>query len=235
MAIPCYLAMTGAEVAAGSVLPQHMAWMACHFSCYSLGLSNLPKELPENAMVIVNDCTPIHGHDPMYILEQLQSLYETLRPESFLLDFQRPDNPESACLAALLTRHLPCPVGVTEHYARELECPVFLTAPALHQHLKDHIAPWAGREVWLEAAVEAEEITVTREDSKIEPTLVLHLDEPVFEDKALHCRYHIKITEDAAIFHLSRQEDQVAQLLESAQTLGITRAVGLYQQLRTKT
>ena len=231
MAIPLYLAMTAAEAAAAEALPPYMAWMACHFSCYGSGLSNLPSSLPENAMVIVDDCTPIFGHDPMYILEQLQGLYEALRPESFLLDFQRPDNPESACLAEILTRHLPCPVGVTEDYAQGLQCPVFLTAPPLHRHLKDHIAPWTGRELWLEAAVEAEEITVTREGSKTEPTCVLCLDAPVFEEENLHCRYHIRVTADAAIFHLTRQKQELEELIEEGENLGITRAVGLYQQL----
>lgn len=233
MAIPCYLAMTAAEAGAATTLPKDMAWMACHFSCYGAGLSNLPSVLPEGAMVIVNDCTPIHGHDPMYILEQLQGVYDTLHPGSFLLDLQRPENPESAGLAAILAQKLPCPVGVTEAYARELDCPVFLSAPPLHLSLEKHIAPWRGRELWLEVALEAEIITVTKEGAKAEITNDTDLSSPVFEDTALCCHYHIDLHKDSAIFHLVRQKEDVSRLLAQAEDLGGSRAVGLYQQLRS--
>ena len=232
MAIPCYLAMTDAEVSSAPVLPAQMAWMACHFSCYSVGLSNLPSKIPEGSMIILNDCIPICNHDPMYMLEQLQGLYETLRPDSFLLDFQRTDVPESACLAAILTKRLPCPVGVTEGYAKELDCPVFLTAPPPHKALAEHIAPWQGREIWLELAVEGQIITVTRDNARTEFTLDTSLAEPCFTDEKLHCNYHITLQEDAAVFHLARQTEHIPGLLKEGEKLGVCRAVGLYQQLK---
>ena len=42
MAIRQYLAMTAAEMTQAGSLPRHAAWMACHFSPYSTGLTNLP-------------------------------------------------------------------------------------------------------------------------------------------------------------------------------------------------
>jgi hypothetical protein len=74
-----------------------MAWMACHFSPYGTGLSNLPPNLPANAMVILNDRTPIHGHDSKEILCQLNNL----TPHCLLLDFQRQAVEETAAPAAL--------------------------------------------------------------------------------------------------------------------------------------
>ena len=47
MAIGRYFAMTAAEIRGCSALPAGIAWMACHFSPYGTGLSNLPPELPE--------------------------------------------------------------------------------------------------------------------------------------------------------------------------------------------
>ena len=231
MKMRCYLAMTGAEFTAAAKLPEHMAWMACHFSCYGTGLSNLPPSLPEGSMIILNDRTPVQGHDPGLILEQLTILYEQLAPNCFLLDLQRPGGTQ---IVKALTQGLPCPVGVTAAYAKELSCPVFLEPPPLHVPLQEHLAPWEGREVWLEAALEAERITVDTQGSQVEPADIALLDEPVFEEPELHCRYHIKLTDNTAVFQLLRAREDLVRLLEDAQNFGVTQAVGLYQQLREK-
>ena len=99
MALPLYLALTMAEFHNCSRLPEHAAWMACHYSPYGLGLSNLPRELPERGMLILNDRTPAQGHDPERILRQLTELAEILHYKYILLDFQRPDSPENAAVA----------------------------------------------------------------------------------------------------------------------------------------
>ena len=51
MAIRPFLAMTAAEIRGTETLPPKTAWMACHFSPYSTGLSNLPKALPPGSMI----------------------------------------------------------------------------------------------------------------------------------------------------------------------------------------
>ena len=58
MAIAPFLAMTAAETRNHSVLPPKIAWMACHFSPYGLGLSNLPQRLPPHALLLLDDITP---------------------------------------------------------------------------------------------------------------------------------------------------------------------------------
>ena len=231
MDIKCYLAMTAAEFSAAATVPEHIAWMACHFSCYGTGLSNLPRQLPDGAMVIINDRTPVQGHDPVLITEQLTQLAEEQKVSCFLLDFQRPNIEESAKIAQVLTQKLPCPVGVTELYAKELICPVFLEPSSLHDTLEAHLAPWNGREIWLEAATEAEVITVTTQGSQFEMLSNADLIEPVFWEEALHCRYHIDLRENCAVFTLLRGKQEAAALLEEAQKLGVKQAVGLYQQL----
>lgn len=230
MALPFYLAMTAAEFSAAETLPVQVAWMACHFSSYGLGLSNLPQQLPAGAMIILNDRTPIHGHDPAVIARQLHTLWEALHPSCFLLDFQRPDMQETAAVARAITETLPCPVGITEHYARELDCPVFLPPVPLLTPLEEYLKPWQGRKIWLEIAPEAETVTVTAEGAKIAPALPVALEPPVFENKKLHCRYHTTVAEDRAVFSLQRDSAHIPELLEAARALGITQAVGLYQQ-----
>ena len=54
MAIRTYLAMTASEFAKADPLPPHVAWMACHFSPYDSGLTNLPRKLPTNSLLILN-------------------------------------------------------------------------------------------------------------------------------------------------------------------------------------
>lgn len=232
MSFNCYLAMTAAEFCSAEVLPPHTAWMACHFSCYGTGLSNFPRTLPEGSMLIVNDRTPVCGHDPELIAKQLRTCIEALHVSCVLLDLQRPGSPETARIAQLLVRQLPCPVGVTEHYARQLQCPVFLPPPPLYMPLKKYIAPWSDREIWLEAALENQIITVTPQGSSITHASCQQLTEPFFQPPGLHCSYHLDLYEDSACFTLSRGPDMLKPLFAEAETLGITRAIGLYQQLK---
>lgn len=71
MEIPLFLAMTAAEFRIAAEIPAHPAWMACHFSAYGTGISNLPRELPAGAMLMLNDRTPICGHDPEDVAKPL--------------------------------------------------------------------------------------------------------------------------------------------------------------------
>ena len=120
MAIHTYLAMTAAEFAATENLPEHVAWMACHFSPYGTGLSNLPHSLPPGSLLILNDRIPIYGHDPNRIGQQLLESAEIIHCSGLLLDFQRADVEESLRLAAHLISALPCPVAVSDCYADPL-------------------------------------------------------------------------------------------------------------------
>jgi len=231
MTVSRYLAMTAAEIHVAQTLPPKLAYMACHFSPYGLGLSNCPEQLPPGAMLMVNDRTPISGHDPGIIAAQLSQLVDALECGSVLLDFQRPDCQETAELCAALTSTLTCPVCVSDLYAGELTCPVFLPPPALNQPLKDHLSSWAGREIWLEAALEAACITVTEQGSRYTPQAYAAPTDACFTEEALHCHYRQEVAEDKIIFHLYRSEEDLEALLEEAEALGVKKAVGLYQQL----
>ena len=229
MSMRLYLAMTAAEYHSATPLPEAVAWMACHFSCYGAGLCNLPDTLPPKSMLIVNDRTPPHHHDPQQIAQQLDALCCRLDPACVLLDFQRPDIPETAAIAQEIIHTLPCPVGVTEPYAVDSATPVFLSPP-LHLCLEEYLAPWKGREIWLEAAVDTANITLTTEGAQITPSA-----DPAenlnFTDWQLHCRYQLELQENAAVFTLHRDSEQLHTMLAEAEKFGVTQAVGLYQQL----
>lgn len=232
MAIIPYLAMTGAEQRLISQYPPHMAWMACHFSPYATGLSNLPEELPEGAMLILNDITPIHSHDPEVICRQLQECVEQLGCSSVLLDFQRPGYSQTQELARYLVQHLPCPMAISTCYAQELSCPVFLPSVPCHVPLEEAITPWKGRELWLEIAPGAELLELTEAGCQITQLTSTETYEAGHYEAQLHCHYRIQLAEDRARFFLWRTKEDLDAQLEAAKQLGITTAVGLWQELK---
>lgn len=230
MALPLYLALTAAEFTACSSLPRFPAWMACHFSPYGTGLSNLPPRLPVGSLLILNDRTPPHGHDPQKIAQQLQCVVKEMACAGVLLDFQRPQDEETAAIAAAVVAGLSCPAAVSDVYAQEMNCPVFLPPPPPHIPLSEHLAPWRGREVWLEAALTQETITVTAQGSHFREDVPTFIEAPHW-DEALHCHYQITASPEEITFTLYRASQDLDALLAEAATQGVTTAVGLYQQL----
>lgn len=230
MDLKCHLALTGFEHTAAKQLPKHIAWMACHFSLSSKGLSNLPADLPAGAVVLIDDSIPPLDHDPEFILQQLNALIRQQKTGCILLDLQRPDLPENAAIAKHLTEKLDIPVCVSSLYAGPLACSVLLPPPPLTQHLKTHISPWGGRDIWLEIALESQQITVTQEGSHFSPLPFAPLQGKSFTDEKLCTRYQTQVFEDRAVFTLVRDVEMNKLLLQRARQLRIAQAVGLYQQ-----
>lgn len=226
MALPLYLAMTKEEMANCDPLPEQGVYMACHFSLYGTGLCNIPETLPPGWILMVNDRIPIWRHDPNIIAAQLMEA----APEALLLDFQQADQPQALAIAEKILETLPCPTALSEGYARELSCPVFLCPPPLHQPLSEHIAPWQGRDIWLDLAMDAEQITVTKEGSHYSPLPRFSPEGICHRDSKLHCSYLTEVFPDRAEFTLTRTKEDILDLLTDAEELGITRAIGLYQE-----
>ena len=231
MAITPFLAMTAAEMGKVSDLPEKIAWMACHFSPYGLGPSNLPQALPPGSLLMVDDFTPPHGHDPVLIAEQLTLCTESLQCSGILLDFQRQNCPETAVLAKHLTERLPCPIAVSESYADDLDCPVFLPPVPPSVAPQTHFAPWKGREIWLEIGLLGEILTLMQHGCTVTPLPYPDPNQKGFSDPKLHCHYTIETNEKSAGFTLWRNREDIGELLEEAETLGVTTAVGLFQEL----
>ena len=232
MPIPLYLAMTVRELAYCPGLPERVAFMACHFSPYGIGIHNCPGQLPNGAILILNDRIPICGHDPESVAQQLQAAVERTGAEAVLLDLERPGAAQTETIVRAITETLSCPVAVSEYYAKALDCAVFVSVPPPEVPLETHLAPWVGRELWLEAALTCREYTVTKTDSQ-------YVDMPFGEraaeyrtEERLHCRYRITVEEDQAVFTLWRDRECMDSLLKEAATMGVTKAVGLYQQFK---
>lgn len=219
-----FLAQTPAQF--GQELPNcaKHAWMACHFSPYSSGLSNLPTDLPAGSMVIVNDLIPVASHDPERIATQLHDFVQSHGCNRVLLDFQRPGEARTAAIVRAIVDTLPCPVGIAELYASGFACPVFLPPPPLHLPLQDHLAPWQNRPVWLELMPDCMIYTVTKDGCRKSRCAATGIF-PHFDAQA-RCRYRIEASHDAIRFTLCRQEQELALLQEAA---AIECFIGLYQ------
>lgn len=226
-----YLARTAGELRTSVPAEEKTAYMACHFSLYTTGLSNTPDSLPQGTMLILNDQIPICGHDIHRIIDQLQETIERFSCDSLFLDFQRPGSEETAALCRLLSAEFPCPLGISHHYAEDLACPVFLPPPPLDLPLTEYIKPWDGRQIWLEAALEAAEFTVTPDGCQVSSLPYAHAQEETFIEETLHCRYRCQVDSERIHFFLYRTADQLDALLKEADSLGIEKSIGLYQQL----
>ena len=203
MAIAPFLAMTAAEMYGFSTLPPKIAWMACHFSPYGLGLSNLPKNLPAGSLLMVDDITPPHGHDPLLIAEQLSTCVESMQCCGVLLDFQRAGCDETNVIVKQLTEALPCPVAVSACYAKQFDCPVFLPPVPPSVPPEEYLLPWKGREIWLEAGLEGELLILTEQGCKVISLPYSNTETDSFFDQALYCHYTIDTNEKAARFTIS--------------------------------
>lgn len=232
MALPLYLAMTAAEMTGNPVLPPHFAYMACHFSPYGRALSNCPRSLPSESVLVVDDVTPIFHHDPELIVQQLESMLRNAPDASVLLDFQRPGYEEAQQLARHLTEVLPCPTAVSALYAEQLSCPVFLPPAPPDVPIQVYLSPWKNREIWLEAALDAIEIRLSEAESRTIPLSGVPDGNHFLEDRHLHCHYRIQLLEEEARFTLFRTPEDLDALMQEAESLGVSRAVGLWQELK---
>ena len=220
-----FLAVTARELEA--VRPKRTAYMACHFSAGGSGLSNLPQSLPEGSILLLDDSTPVQGHDPETVVKQLNELASTLSLRAVLLDFQRPTAAESQKMAAYILENCKCTAAVTPAYAK-VGFPVFLPPPPVNKSLKEYLKPW--NKVYLELYAEGLEITVTKEGSRFSP--ISSASPLPLADKRLHCHYGVTVFPGKAVFTLSRSREDLSALARESEELGVLGVVGLYRELQ---
>ena len=230
MAITPCLAMTAAEYAFCENRPHSIAWMACHFSPYSTGLSNLPEELPPGSVLCLNDRTPICGHDPILIAGQLEQCMDRFQCSALLLDLQRWPCEETERFLEVLLEALTCPPVLTAHWAEKFTCPVFLPPCPLHRPLEAHIKPWSGRDLWLELERSGETLVLSADGCQESVLNPRELPESGMQDRTLNCSYDIEILPDCARFRLWRSRKNLSDFLEEAENLGVSGTLGLYQE-----
>ncbi len=226
-----YLAVTASELTNFRDNSQKTAFMACHFCPSGSGLSNIPQKLPPDSLLLLDDSIPPAEHDPARVVNQLSQAAKALGCAGIYLDFQRRGYPLLAQIAAK-AGELSFPVAVSRLYSGENRLAVALPPPALDVSLASYIAPWQGREVWLEVAPDAQKLTLTCQGCTESP--LEEIPDHGFWDEKLCCHYRVHAEKDAAIFRLWRTPQDVQALVCQAESLGVTHTLGLYQELKTE-
>lgn len=219
MVCKSYVAVTAKEMS--NLQGQNLAWMACRFDPKGKGLTNLPEQLPAGSLILVDDLHPLGQHDLSFICRQLRQLCQRLQCAGIVLDLQRPKSSRSLQMVNALLQ-LPIPVAVTGEYARNLNCPVFLTAP-MHIKLQKLLAPWNGREVWLDVPMG---LKILHQGKIIEETATPQSNYQW--DRFLCCGY-VRHSPDR--FTLCRSKQMLPKILDEAARLGIPKALVLHSEL----
>lgn len=229
MALPFYLAMTQGEFLHCRSFPEYIAWMSCSFSPSGAGLSQLPKGMPPENLLMVTDQFPPQNHDSALILRQLITSVEENEISGVILDFQRPYCEETNIMADAICKALPCPVALTPPYIKDKDCIVFVPPVPVWQSAKNWLMPYQGREIWLETEMAGTEMILTGDGCSCQ-SLELPLQGEILRDSLCRCHYTICIEQERAIFSLCRTEEDLQLLLSDAEKLGAAKALGLYQQ-----
>ena len=226
MVLPLYLAMMDREMQDSPTLPPHIARMGCTFDPDGPGLLDLPKSFPQGGMLIVDDRHPIGGHDPVLVTATLAEAVDRLGIDRILLDFERPPTPVSQAMAARIAQTLPCPVGMPPDYGASFDCPLFLPTCPLPVPLAEYLNPWPDREIWMEARMLQQTITVTPEGTVYGiPSLVDNLTGGYYDD-VLRCQCITEITNNQVVFTLY---DTPETLQKKWNHPRMTHAIGLFQ------
>ena len=232
MFLPIYLAMTSQEIAQFEDISSTLCYMSCHFSLSGTGLTNIPNRLIPHSLLCIDDSTPITSHDPKSVCEQIQDMIDNRNIDGILLDFQRDGNPFAHKIIESILEYINCPVAVSHIYAKGYSCPVFLPPLPLRIPLLDHLSPWAGRDIWLEISTVKQMATVKPDCFAVEDILNIPMEHPHFTDTSLLCHYSTHVKPDRITFYIHRTAEDLMQLQLQAQKLGVSKFVGLWQQLQ---
>lgn len=230
-----YFALTAGELAAWE--GENAAWMACQFASGNDGLSNLPQALPPNSLLILNDQTPAHQHDPARIQKELQETLEKFGCSGLLLDFERKPTESSGAIAkaaAKAAAELGLFCAVPESY---LDCgkdaALFLPMPA---PLSEPDFPQS-RPLVLELAPRALQLFVTEKgaEEKIVPYWELAQEgksHTLFRDKTEKYDYFCKLQPGLASYSILETAESLQAFWENVCKLpSVLGGVGLYQEL----
>lgn len=207
------------------VLPLYLAAAGEEMTNARLVLGNWPDELPPAALLVLTDRLPFGG-DPVRIAGAVKEL----NCSGVLLDFEREPDADSKMVADALFEALPCPVAAPPGFVEDSPHAVFLPSCPLHVPLAEFLRPWQSRDIWLEAALWQQTVTVTAGGTRYGPATPADRQGGVL-DETLRCRCLTEIGEEEVRFTLFDTPDTLRSKLELAASLGVSRAVGLYQEL----
>lgn len=226
MAINFYLAMMAEEISNYASFPENTAFIYCPFDAKA----DISRDIPPDVILVLTDSSPVKPE----LAEPVAHWIRRSCCKAVLLDFQLPEQKNSGLFARNLQQMLTCPVVISECYASDLDCPVFLSPLPHHRALQDHIAPWAGREIWLDIHPMSEQLLLTEQGAAIRTISDFYAAEHSHADSRLHCHYSIALEQNAANFTFWRTDEDWQALMEEMEQCGIHHAIGLYQEWAKK-
>ena len=204
------------------VLPLYLAMTASEFRPVpypALLMLTGTEQVPPGVLPVLTDCFPLDG-------QALQRICQG--QEALLLDCVRPP---TTSLREII-QGLPCPCGAPPGYTEE--GPVFLPPAPMHIPLDKYLTPYRSREIWLEAALQKQVVTVTPKGVTVSVPCTNHDLNDGFYSEILHCRFVQNYTKNQVVFTLFDTSDTIRMKLDHAASLGAVRAVGLFQELGEK-
>lgn len=236
MSIPFFLAISAREFPFLSELPPNVAWMSAHFSSSGPGLSNLPSNLPEGSLLILDDQTPWAGHNTeMVCREMVESLLKN-RASGLLLDFERPVTPETAMLTEALSqccREIGVMLGAPESYAEGEDTAVFI--PPLPCQTPPEKLYRKNRKLWLDVSPGAYLLHIAAQGATGQVADQHSFPDgsyPVFTDPVLHCSYRSRPNAGGIDILLSHSRESIESLLTALDEQAVQLAIGLYREFR---
>ncbi|MBO7252480.1 MAG: hypothetical protein J6V25_07625 [Oscillospiraceae bacterium] len=230
MAMARYLAVTAAEMEENPQISAPAAILGPTFTQEPPGISSLPEHFPEGSVLMVSDLILPQPHIMNPICDALRQFVFSTGCQNLILDFQQPGKETAAALIHLLLQELPCSVIVSDLYAQELSCPVFLSPLPYCKKLTKHLAPWKNRDIWLDLSAQPEIVTLHEQGINTCIPEQFRQRMPCHEDAALFCHYTIAKTENSAEFTMWRTKADLEHLLTEAENCGIKAAVALFQE-----
>lgn len=242
MSIALYLAMTATDFSHCPLLPEPVAWMALHFSAGGRGLSNCPAALPPGSLLILDDQIPWAGHSGDMVCRTVEALLLNTGSMGLLLDFERPARPETRSLAAALAaccRDLGRAIAMPPDYLEGGEAAVFLPAPPCYADPAKVMAPWQGREVWLEAALTGYQAEIRAGGVEIQPRqpealAELAAGEQIFLAPRRLFQYVSRGSSRGVTVDLFDTPESLRARLPAWEALGVSLAVGPWRRLCKK-
>lgn len=187
----------------------------------------LPEYLPENGLPVLTDSTPYGNQSPEATAELLLPLVQNVK--GVVLDFQREHQPGLRDFVEKLRVCLPCPVAAPPEYAGDTG-PVFLPPIPPEEVPEGWLAPWKGKEIWLDFAPLAKTLILTPTGCTAQEGAEVRA--PGFQDTALFCHYTIAVESSERVsFSLWRTEEDLKSLVSRLESWGVHSLLGLYPEL----
>lgn len=228
MEIPWFPAITQEEIQTLSTLPPHYAWMSCHFDPIGNGISNLPKSLPPDSILILNDQIPYNEHNTEIMIQQLEECIQNWQLHGVLLDLERPVSEELKEIISIMVSSLPCPIACGKNLEIEKLLSV-VEMPPLLENPREYFQRKKG--AWLELRKQKETYSIDKNGCRLQSGEELYGEiSEGLKDTALCVNYRFTVNSENAGLGIWRDRHDRKKIIKYAIESGIDTIIGLYQE-----